>query len=82
MRLINYEQQTKRGELELAKKIGRRREMSNIDYLRREIKKLWKRHKELLYEIESLECQLSIEFEKEEQEKRDWVNSNRDREWW
>ena len=56
--------------------------MSNIDYLRSEIKKLWKLHKELTDKIESLECQLAIELDKEEQEKRDWHNSNRDRGWW
>lgn len=40
--------------------------MNNIDYLRMEIRKLWKVHKAIMDEIESLECQLAIELEKAE----------------
>lgn len=57
--------------------------MSNIEYLRKEIRQLWgahkeimdgirelrEVHKEIMDKIEILECQLAIELEKAENEK-------------
>jgi hypothetical protein len=56
--------------------------MNNIDYLREEIRKLWKAHKKITDKIESLECQLAIELENAEKEKQEWKASNEDRKGW
>lgn len=53
-----------------------------ISQLRWKIKNLYARQKTITDEIESLECELVELLEKEEQEKRGWVDSNEDREWW
>ena len=54
--------------------------MNNIDYLRKEIRKLWKTHKEITDKIESLECQLAIELENAEKENKDKTEKLSDKE--
>jgi len=54
----------------------------SIDDLRKQIKRLWKKHHEIQEKIESLECQLAIELEKAEYENREWKDSNEDRKGW
>lgn len=56
--------------------------MSRISQLRWKIKNLYERQKTITDEIESLECELAIELEKEEQEKQNWRDSNEDRKGW
>jgi cell division protein FtsB len=53
-----------------------------ISQLRWKIKNLYARQKTITDEIESLECELAELLEKEEQEKRGWVDSNEDRRGW
>lgn len=50
---------------------------AKIEYLRNELSALWKIHKEIMDEIESLEYQLAIELEKAE----NGIHNNRKR-WW
>lgn len=48
---------------------------TKIDYLRNELRELWKIHKEIMNKIESLEYQLAIELEKAE-------NGIHKKRWW